>query len=439
MAEKLGLGTFINDSTELTAHGLDSFSVPPVDKILKEGKTVYYYPTTSITDSGPYEFIITKDPDHYIFLPQTRLEGVLQVTAADGTAFEDADKIAPVNLFPQAIFKQVECELNGTEVCDLSTPTYHYKSFLETHLTYGKSAKETHLYCSMYEKDTAGKEETYDGTNIGFKNRKKRMTTKKNIGFSNIIHSDFLQCHKYLIPNIDIKLKFIRNEDSLALIGDGAKNGKVVVKNLRLAVRKIKIDPHYQQALERQLASQPAIYNLTQSKIKTFNIPAASKSIEMPNIIQGNLPRSVHIGFVSSDGFNGDIKSNPFLFANQGINYFNLKVNGVPVCPTPFQPEFSTETAVREYRWFMDNCGIQHENETNDITFQDYLNNSCLWNFDLTPDLCNSFHLHETKTGSMDVTLAFTTELAKPIYMIVYACYNSAIAIDADRNVKVIN
>jgi hypothetical protein len=87
----------------------------------------------------------------------------------------------------------------------------------------------------------------------------------------------------------------------------------------------------------------------------------------------------------------------------------------------------------------MDNCGIQHENETNGITYDDFINNSCFWNFDLTPDLCNSFHLHETKSGSIDVSIGFKTAPANPLYMIVYACYNSAIAIDVDRNVRVIH
>jgi hypothetical protein len=439
MAEKIGLGTFITDQTELTSSGLDSFSVPPVDTILKDGKTVYYYPITGASDTGPYEFHIVKDPDHYIHLPMTRLEGELEIKNGDGTDVAAADLCTVCNLFPQTIFKQVECELNGTEVCDLSTPTYAYKSFIETHLTYGKSAKETHLYCSMYEKDTAGMEELTDDTNLGAKARKER-TQKKKINFSNIIHSDFFQCHKYLIPNTEIKLKFIRNSDHFSLIGEAGKTYKIKVNKLRLQIRKIRIDPGYQQTLESTLATTPALYNLTQSKIKTFNITTGTSSIDIPNIIQGNLPRSVHIGFVSNEAFNGGLTANPFKFGNQSINHFNLKVNGIPVCPTIFQPDFSIPGgAIREYRWFMDNCGIQHENETNGITYDDFTNNSCIWNFDLTPDLCNSFHLHETKTGSMDVSLGFKTAPTAPLYMIVYACYNSAIAIDVDRNVRVIH
>jgi hypothetical protein len=439
MADKIGLGTFINDATELTSHGLDSFSVPSVDTILKEGKTVYYYPVTSITNSGPYEFQIVKDPDHYIHLPLTRLEGEIEIKDSAGADVAAADKCTVVNLFTQSLFKQVECEINGTEVCDLSTPTYAYKSYIETHLTYGKSAKDTHLYCSYYEKDTPGKETAVDDSNKGAKIRKDRTQNNK-IKFSNLIHCDFFQCHKYLIPNTDIKLKFIRNEDSFSLISETGKVYIIKVNSLRLLVRKIKIDPGYQQTLESQLASTPALYNVTQSKIKTFNIPTGTKSIDIPNIIQGNIPRSVHIGFITSDAFNGAITGNPFCFGNHKINNFNIKLNGIPVCPTTFQPDFASPNgAIREYRWFMDNCGIQHENETNGITYDDFVNNSCIWNFDLTPDLCNSFHLHETKTGSMDVSIGFKTGPAYPLYMIVYACYNSAIAIDVDRNVKVIH
>jgi len=438
MTDRQGLGTFITDENELTTSSLDVFSVPPVDSVLKEGRTVYYYPTTSITNAGPYEFLIPRDPDHFICLPLTRLEGVLSVTKPDGTAIADDSKLAIVNLFTQSIFKQVECELNGTEVCDLSTPTYAFKSYLETHLTYSKDAKETHLYASHYEPDTLDKETAVDGTNTAAVNRFKRIKGKRCY-FSNIIHSDFFQCQKLLIPNVEIKLKFIRNDDKFSFLGPATEECMITVHSLKLQVRKIKIDSRVQQGIETQLQSTPAIYNITQSKIKTFQIPTATKSIDIPNIIQGNIPRSVHIFFVSNAGFNGEITGNPFYFNNLTIDYFNLKINGVPVCPTPFQPDFANSNAVREYRWFLENIGIQHENETNGINFDNYKSNSCVWNFDLTPDLCNSFHLHETKAGSMDVTLSFKTALANPVYMLVYGCYNSSIAIDADRNVRVLS
>lgn len=438
MADKVGLGTFITDQSELTTSGLDIFTVPPVDTVLREGRSVYYYPTTSVTNAGPYEFHVTRDPDAFIHLPMTRLEGCLEITKSDGAAFAATDNISVVNLFPQSIFKQVECQINGTEVCDLSTPTYAYKSFLETHLTYSETAKKTHLQCSMYEKDDSGLEEKIDLTNTAAKTRAGKAFGKQ-VFFSNIIHSDFFQSEKYLIPNTDLHLKFIRNDDTFSLLGPKAIKYTIKVLSLKLLVRKVKVEPSVHQAIESQLASTPAIYNITRSNIRTFQVPSGTSSLDIPNIIQGNLPRSLHIGFVATDAFNGAQEKNPFYFNHNGINKFNIKINGVPVSPTPLEPNFATGDYTREYRWFLDNLGIHHENESNGINMEEFKNNSCIWNFDLTPDLCNSFHLHETRTGSIDVTFGFSTNSTKALTMIVYACYNSSIAIDADRNVKVLS
>ena len=266
MADKVGLGTFITDQSELTTSGLDIFTVPPVDTVLREGRSVYYYPTTSVTNAGPYEFHVTRDPDAFIHLPMTRLEGCLEITKSDGAAFAATDNISVVNLFPQSIFKQVECQINGTEVCDLSTPTYAYKSFLETHLTYSETAKKTHLQCSMYEKDDSGLEEKIDLTNTAAKTRAGKAFGKQ-VFFSNIIHSDFFQSEKYLIPNTDLHLKFIRNDDTFSLLGPKAIKYTIKVLSLKLLVRKVKVEPSVHQAIESQLASTPAIYNITRSNI----------------------------------------------------------------------------------------------------------------------------------------------------------------------------
>ena len=248
--DKLGIGTFINSESELTTSALDIFSVPPVDVVLKEGKTVYYYPLNAISDSGPFEFIIPKDPDSWTSLPLTRLEGEIELKKSDNNAIAATDIVSVVNLFPQSLFKQIECEVNGIQVCDLSTPTYAWKSYIETHLTYSRAAKETHLTNSLYLKDATGKETEYLVTNIPFKNRREALKNGK-YSFSNLIHSDFFHCSKYLLPNCELKLKLIRNADDFSLLSDGANASKfhIGLKNLRLAVRRVKIDPAVQAVI----------------------------------------------------------------------------------------------------------------------------------------------------------------------------------------------
>lgn len=441
--DRAGIGTFVNTEYELTSSALDIFSVPPVDAVMKEGRTVYYYPMNSISSEGPFEFIIPKDDESWTLLPLTRLEGVLKIKKKDASVIADTEVISVANLFPQSIFKQIECELNGIQVCDLSTPTYAFKQFIENHLTYSKAAKETHLENSLYHRDSIGKETVNTDENLGFKARRAILSENDwAFNFSNVLHSDFFQCNKALLPGVELKLKLIRNADNFSLLGASSLHDKyqIEVSNLRLSVRRVKIDPIVMAKQEIELKTKMAMYDITQSKIKTFMVQANTTTINFPSIIQGNLPQGIIFGFVTDAGFNGKIEGNPFCFSNHNVNSFNLKINGVPVVPTPFTPSYVTKKLnyAREYRWLMDNTGIQHENETNSISRKEFLSNSNFYAYDLTPDLCNGFHKHETKTGNMELAISFEEQPPNNLYLIAYASFPSAIAIDHLRNVTVL-
>jgi len=435
----MGIGTFVNTENELTTSALDIFSLPPVDAVLKEGKSVYYFPLNALTDSGPYEFVVPKDPDSWTCLPQTRIEGEIMLSKKDATAIATTDNVGLVNLFPQTLFKQIEIEVNGVQVCDLSTPSYPWKCFIETQLTYSIAAKSTHLLNSMYLKDSEGKESLTDGGNTGAINRYKKLNEGKFF-FSIIIHSDFFQSQKLLLPNTEIKLKLIRNEDDFSILAPTAMAGKLKIemKSLKISMRRIKIDPTVHLRMEQNLSSTNAYYDITQSKIKHFNIPTGTTSYDFQSILQGNLPRTVIFGFLDNKSYTGAVNGNPFHFHHRNINYFNLKVNGSPVVPTPFTPDFENGNYAREYRHFLDNMGIHHENETNGITKTEYINNSCFWPFDLTPDQCNGFHNHQAIQGSMDLSIAFKSATTEATHMLVYGCFYSVITIDKFRNISLL-
>ena len=437
--DKLGVGTFINSESELTTSSLDIFSTPPVDATLKDGKTVYYYPLNAISDSGPFDFIIPKDPDSWTVLNLTRLEGEIELIKKDGTDFAATDLVSVVNLFPQSLHKQIEVELNGVQVCDLSSPTHAWKVYIETVLTYGRDAKESHLLTSLYLKDTETHELRLTGAGA-FKARREKLISNK-FHFSTVIHSDFFQSQTWLFPNNEVKLKFIRNADEFSLLGEAtfATKFRLGLKNLKLSVRRVQIDPAVDASIEAKLLKTPAIYTITQSKIKVFVVPTGTTTVDFPSILQGNLPRHIIFGFVNSKGFNGTIDGNPYYFNHQNVNLFNLKINGSPVVPTPFTPDFAGNNYTREYRWFCDNLGIHHENETNGITRTEYMNNTCFWPFDLTPDMCNGFHVHKTKQGNMDLSLGFKEATTENLHMLVYGSFNSAIQIDHLRNVVVLD
>ena len=341
-------------------------------------------------------------------------------------------------MLPQSLFKQIECSINDVQINDLSTPTYHYKSFLETHLTYSNDMKKTTLKaCELYLKDEIGKENAAAKTAWGssFGERQKLFLEKKKIRFSMILHIDFFQCQRYLIPGCEIKLKFIRSDDTFSLFG-AASIAKIKMNKLLLRVRRITVDPSASATIENGLNSSPAIYPICSSKIKAHLLNSGTQSTIIPQVIRGRLPRSFILCFVDAKGYDSVINANPFVFENFGLNYLNLLLNGEPIVPTVFQPDYEENDYLRLYRWYLDNTGFL-QNSTNGITFEEFKSNSCFYPFDLSPDLCNSIYLHGIENGTLDIQLSFKAALTKNIMCLVYASYDEVITIDKNRNVVI--
>ena len=162
MSDKRGIGTMISDDVEMTTGNLDLFTPIIPEKVLLYGNTIELNPVNSISDSGPFEFHISRDPDHYLYLPLTRLYGTVRVVKLNGDELTTADETSVCNLFPQSLFKQMEIEVEGVQVNDISTSTYALKAYLETILTYSGEAKDTHLKMAGWITDSVGKENATD-------------------------------------------------------------------------------------------------------------------------------------------------------------------------------------------------------------------------------------------------------------------------------------
>lgn len=434
MTDKRGIGTLICDDVELTAGNFDLFTPIVPENVLRNGLTIDLNPINSINDSGPYEFSIPRDPDHYIYLPLTRLYGTVQVVKLDGTALTTVEKTSICNLFPQSLFKQMEIEVEGTQVNDISSSTYAIKAFIETALSYNGEAKSTHLAMSGWQVDTVGSEN--DITATSWTNRQSRIMNRDYF-FSIILHCDFFQMEKFLLPNTGFTLKLIRNSDSYSFIAPELK-AKILIKNLRLSIHKIKIAPDFDKAIENNLTKEAALYPITQSKIKTYLLQAGTSSTFVQSVLSGSLPQSMIICFMDAKAYNGAVDANPFVFAHFNLNLLNLRINGHPFHSKPFTPNYATGDFMREYRNLFDHGGCHHSNNTINIGMKEFKNNSNFYLFDFTPDLCNSFHHHTTKHGHIDIELGWSSPLASNIYMIVYSSHRQTLLIDGNRNAQLI-
>ena len=74
----------------------------------------------------------------------------------------------------------------------MTSPAYPYKAFIESHLTYGYDAKNSHLKAALYHQDTVGKEEQYLATCESFSVRQGWVTKHANkLYFSTPLFIDF--------------------------------------------------------------------------------------------------------------------------------------------------------------------------------------------------------------------------------------------------------
>lgn len=434
MTDKRGIGTFICDDIEMTSSNFDFFTPVIPENVLREGVTIQLNPINSITDSGPYEFVFARDPDHYVYLPLTRLYGTVRVDKLDGTPLTTADNTSICNLFPQSLFKQMEIEIEGTQINDISSSTYAIKAYLETILSFGNEAKATHLQMEGWSSDSVGKENATDAES--WKKRQANILDKEYY-FSILLHCDFFHMERFLIPNTGFTLKLIRNSDSYSLIAPALK-AKISVKNLNLSIHKIKIAPDFDKAIENNLRKEPAIYPLTQSKIKSFLLQTGTSSTTVQSVLTGALPQSLIICFLDTKAFNGDVSANPFVFQHFNLNKLNLKIGGTPFHPTEFTPDYEKNKYVREYLNLFYHGGCQHSNNCINIGYKEFKSNSNFYLYDFSPDLCNAYHHHATKYGNIDIELGWSTPLANNIYMIIYSSHRQNLLIDINRNVSLV-
>jgi len=437
MADKRGLGTMVTDDIEMSSSGFDVFTAPSPENVMKTSKIVEYNVSSTMQDCGPFEFIIPEDGEYWTSLNKTRLYISLKVVKKSTKGDLDAtDAVSYCNLFPQSLFKQIEIELNGKQINDLSTPTYALKAYMETMLSYGTDAQKTHLRLSGFNKDEPGKEEDLTGDVL--KARTAKLHKNKEMHFCIPIHADFIQNNKYLFPGNSMKFRFIRNSDSYSLIS-ATEIGYIQITRMRLEMHKILLSETFSKSFQSTLLREPSLYPLIQSRMKTILLTRGIEANNYGTVLQGILPTSLTICLLSEGSYNGHIASNPFKFAPYGMVYLNVKKNGAPILSKPLVPSFENDDFCREYNMLFQNIGVHNSNNSIDITPEDFTSNCTFYVYDLSPDKCNNAHIHESVTGSVDIEIGFDKALANNIYMLLYATYRTSVMIDKEKNVLMLD
>ena len=187
------------------------FVKKPVQSAVVSDRVSIYKPIATV-DQNVLEFVVPSDNESYIDLNNNLMvEGKL--TKLDGTEFDNTDFTGVVNNLLHSLFSQCSITLNGTSVTP-SKDLYHYRSYLETLLTYGTHAAKTHLTTSFWYVDTGNVLGVADpsaaveaNTSTGFKIRYNLMMQSKELELFGKLHADIFNVPTLLIPGVRFKFK----------------------------------------------------------------------------------------------------------------------------------------------------------------------------------------------------------------------------------------
>jgi len=433
---KHGAGSMQTTENGVIARGADLFSPVVEEAALVHGMDTMYRPLNKSSE-GPIEFNIKTMGMNYIDLPRTSLFAQLKITQGNGANLQNNTQVAFVNLPLSSMFKTIDVEIGGALYPHLGNTFAHYKAYLETILSYSTSAQEGHLKASLFHLDTAGHFESFaDAENLAYQIRKVVCAGSASFQVSSPVHCDFFQMDKYWPPGNELTFRFHRSSDAFAIMSNaGGANFKIVIEDIKLYIRHITLADSIVNLHIKQFEKQLATFPLNKTELKTSAHPAHLTNLNIPNLFNGLIPKSIIITFVPSANFNGTYGTNPYYFRHYFCNYAALTVNGITIPSDPYKPDFERSLFTREYRDFFDNVGIGHDDLGNAMTPELYAGGMFMIAFDLSPDKCNGFHSHPRSTGNINLDLAFAQATDSAFTVLAFATFDNVIRLDKNSRI----
>lgn len=424
-------------SNECLRSELDLWIVPPTQTALEATHWVPYKPLTTLDSSNTVDFCIPAAGSEYVDPAHTILLVKAKIVNADGTDLGPENDATPVNYALHALWSQVDVSLNQ-KVISHSSMTYPYRAYIEALLNYDSSAKQSHMTQRLWYQDTPGHFDSLDGAqNLGLAWRRSRTARSRPFEMMGPLHVDFFNQDHFLLNNVELRIKLIRNRDAFSLMST-AGTEKIKLLDATLYVRKVVISPTVLLAHAQALEKSPAKYAVNRVDIKTVTIGQGLRDKNIDNLFLNQLPQRIVIGFVDNRSFNGDYQRNGFNFQHFNLNYLSLMVDGHPIPSQPLTPDFPNGLYMESFNTLFCGTGVHWKDEGNQIKYEDYPRGLTLFAFDLSPDLSASEpHWNLQRQGTLRLEVKFAEALAQPINCVIHAQFQNLIEIDKNRNVIV--
>ena len=428
-------GLLIDSSSSVASLSkISLFSTPMTQVAIEKSSWHVVHPVNAVTNTGPYEFHLPRDP-FYLDLSRNYIHLKVKIVKANYADLEATSKVGPINLLGKCFFKQVKLFLNSKLAYD-SNDLYSYRCFLETELNYEQAVKSGFLTSAGYLLDRPVDKVDAD-TNTGWGERCEMFKESKVVELMAPLHVDLFHQERFLVNGIDVGLELHRHDDQFVLMSfEAAPRYKLQVLDMRWLVRKVELAKNISMAIESTLLKNSIRYPIRRVEVRAVQIDVGRRDTPTTNVFSGQLPRRMIIGMVASASFHGDYGKSPYRFQHFDAQSIYVTVGGVSYPPIPITMDYEKDMYVEPYVMFHEAMGFTGALRSPWISYDEYKHSHCLYAFDFTPENSDSSHFNLIKDGSVNIQIRFKKVIpAGGVKMICYAEFDNMITIDRFRNV----
>lgn len=425
-------------SPECTLAELDLFSAPMTQLSIEDKKYQECQPLSALNDNSPIEFFIPGDGEKYLDLNDTMLHLRVKITEKDGTNIPVDTAVGLINYPLNTIFSQCDVIL-GDRLISQSSSTHPYRAMIETLLNYSEDTLKSQFSAGLFYKDTAGAMNSViinNGPNKGLVQRGVFTAESKEVDLLGPLHTDIFFCERLLLNSVDLRIKLIRNNDAFCLMGTRASEFALKITGASLFIKKVTVSPAVRLGHEAALMRGNALYPLSRVTVKTYSIPENSRICNQENLFLGAIPKYVVLAMVHHDAFTGRRDLSPFHFRHNNVEYLALCQDGRQIPSKAFQPQFDRGNSVREFYHMFTATGRHLKDLPQRIPLVKFptINTQFAFNLEPTDD---TDALSPVSNGNLRLEMRFRVPLPQTTTLIVYACYDSILEINAKRQVLV--
>lgn len=427
-----------------TKSELDLFSLPITQTVINDTSIVEYRTSSTVTDRGPYEFILPAEGGSYTNTAEIEVYVKAKITQENGDNLPPNAPVAPANNFIHSLFSQIDVSLNKTKV-SCSTTNYAYKAYQEKLLNHDINSMKSQLRCPLFIRDTAGQmnnitpQEIGAGAyNTGLRKRYNISALSREFEMIDRLHIDIGTSDKLLLNSVEMVIKMYRNSDAFCLMSANDARFKVHIIDISISVPRVTVAPPVQLAHFKVLESNKnAMYHVTRNRTKTLTLLPGKRSHTIDNIFHEFIPRRVTFAMIGDGNHVGTRDLNPFDFQHYGLKEFKVYIDNKILSPTPLKFDFQNQNYIRAYSALFSGVNRRYKDTGLSITYEDFANGYFCIPIDTSPDFSSSDnHLSLIKEGNFKIELDFVNPLANAVTLLLFYESDDLIEITKNREVK---